>query len=269
MSTCPRMTVSPCSASFTETSHRESRRLANARVNCSGMCWTTTMPGEFAGRASRTSRRASVPPVDAPMQTTISVVRLIARPLGGGSTASAVSFCSGLIRGGTGLRAVTRARAAPFTTSQMVARASLRWSATPSRGFRITSTAPASRAWSSVSEPCSVKDEHMTTGTGHWLIADHGELRIDTSASAELGDNVRSCATVPAEFRSGQAHYPIVLRRDIATGKLEALALLGFETGENLFLRDGRWDAPYRPLSTAIRPFLIGRAPTPDGAGQG
>lgn len=98
--------------------------------------------------------------------------------------------------------------------------------------------------------------------------ADHAELRIDTAASAELGDNVMACATVPAEFRSIQAHYPIVLRRDLASGKLEALALLGFETGENLFLRDGAWDAPYRPLSMAIRPFLIGRAATPDGVGQ-
>lgn len=98
--------------------------------------------------------------------------------------------------------------------------------------------------------------------------AEHGELRIDTAASAELGDNVMACATVPAEFRSVQAHYPIVLRRDLATGKLEALALLGFETGENLFLRDGAWDAAYRPLSMAIRPFLIGRPATPDAVPQ-
>ena len=98
--------------------------------------------------------------------------------------------------------------------------------------------------------------------------ADHGELRIDTAASAELGDNVMACVTVPAEFRSVQAHYPIVLRRDLSTGKLEALALFGFETGENLFLRDGRWDATYRPLAMAIQPFLVGRPSTPDGAGQ-
>ncbi|BEV01914.1 SapC family protein [Novosphingobium olei] len=98
--------------------------------------------------------------------------------------------------------------------------------------------------------------------------ADHGDLRIDTGASAALGDDVMACITVPAEFRSVQAHYPIVLRRDLATGKLEALALLGFETGENLFLRDGAWDAPYRPLSMAIRPFLVGRAAAPDAAPQ-
>ena len=36
------------------------------------------MPGALAGRASSTSRSASVPPVEAPMQTTVSVVRAMA-----------------------------------------------------------------------------------------------------------------------------------------------------------------------------------------------
>lgn len=98
--------------------------------------------------------------------------------------------------------------------------------------------------------------------------ADHGELRIHTAASAEMGDNVMACPTVPAEFRQVQAHYPIVLRRDLASGQLGALALFGFEAGENLFLRDGRWDATYRPLAMAIQPFLVGRPVSQDDVGQ-
>lgn len=61
-------------------------------MNFSGICCTMTMPGEFAGNCSSMTRSASVPPVDAPTQTTISVVFAMARPLGGGSTASAVNF---------------------------------------------------------------------------------------------------------------------------------------------------------------------------------
>ncbi|MEO0032666.1 MAG: hypothetical protein RIS94_2424 [Pseudomonadota bacterium] len=106
--------------------------------------------------------------------------------------------------------------------------------------------------------------------TNHAILnpADHGDLRVHTHASADLGDAIMACPTVPAEFRQVQAHYPIVLRRDPATGQMGALALFGFETGENLFLRDGRWDATYRPLAMAIQPFLIGRPATPDGAAQ-
>jgi hypothetical protein len=52
--------------------------LANEAVNFSGMCWTMTMPGESCGRASSNTRKASVPPVEAPTQTTLSVVRAMA-----------------------------------------------------------------------------------------------------------------------------------------------------------------------------------------------
>ena len=89
--------------------------------------------------------------------------------------------------------------------------------------------------------------------------ADHAELRVNTDAGAEYGDNVMACFTVPIEFRQVQGHFPIVFRRDLETGKVSALALFGFENGENLFLDGARWDAGYRPLALAIQPFLIGR----------
>jgi hypothetical protein len=70
---------------------------------------------------------------------------------------------------------------------------------------------------------------------------------------------------MPAEFREVQAHYPIVFRRDAETGKLAALALFGFEAGENLFLDGSTWEARYRPMAHAVQPFLIGR-PAEEGA---
>jgi SapC len=86
----------------------------------------------------------------------------------------------------------------------------------------------------------------------------HRELRILTGASAELGDAVMACLTVPAEFRRIQNEFPILFRRDLEGGKFSALALFGFENGENLFLEDTHWDADYRPLSISIQPFLVG-----------
>lgn len=98
--------------------------------------------------------------------------------------------------------------------------------------------------------------------------ADHGNLRVHTEAGARFGDATMACLAVPAEFRMAQAHYPIVLRRDLASGKLAALALFGFEEGENLFLVGDRWDAAYRPLAQVVQPFLIGRTADADGPGQ-
>ncbi|WP_309621710.1 SapC family protein [Novosphingobium sp.] len=93
----------------------------------------------------------------------------------------------------------------------------------------------------------------------------HADLRIRAEAGGELGDGVSAALAVPAEFRRLACEFPLLFRRDGASGAWTALALLGFEPGENLFLAGTRWDAVCRPLSLAVQPFLIGRAA--DGAG--
>jgi hypothetical protein len=90
--------------------------------------------------------------------------------------ASAVSFFSGSCvdaasRPRRAASAGDRALAAAFTASQMRIRDSIRASATPIFGLRMMSTAPASRAWSRVSDPASTSDEHITTGIGCWAIS--------------------------------------------------------------------------------------------------
>lgn len=87
----------------------------------------------------------------------------------------------------------------------------------------------------------------------------HRHLRVLAEPGPELGDATMACLTVPLEFRRVQNEFPILFRRDLQTGNFSALALMGFEDGENLFLEDGRWDAHYRPMALAIQPFLVGR----------
>lgn len=106
--------------------------------------------------------------------------------------------------------------------------------------------------------------------TSHALLdsTTHRQLRVRDEAASELGDAVMTGLAMPMEFRQLQAHYPIIFRRDLASGAFSALALFGFETGENLFLAHGRWDAAYRPLAHRVQPFLIGAAAAPGGAAQ-
>lgn len=86
---------------------------------------------------------------------------------------------------------------------------------------------------------------------------DHRDLRVVTERGAAWGDDVMSALTFPGEFRNLQAHYPIVFQKT-ADGSFQPVALLGFQTGQNLFL-DGRgWDARYLPLAIERQPFLIG-----------
>ena len=97
---------------------------------------------------------------------------------------------------------------------------------------------------------------------------DHLELRVHAEPGADLGDTVMACLAVPLEFRQIQAEFPIVFRRDAEQGSFSAMALFGFQNGENLFLENGNWTARYRPLALAIQPFLLGRAASADGEGQ-
>ena len=86
---------------------------------------------------------------------------------------------------------------------------------------------------------------------------DHRDLRVRVGHGAALGDAVMFAPTFPEEFRSVQAHYPIVFQRN-AAGGFHPLALFGLQEGSNLFLQVDRWDATYVPLSVQRQPFLIG-----------
>ncbi|RZA36739.1 MAG: peptidase [Lysobacteraceae bacterium] len=88
---------------------------------------------------------------------------------------------------------------------------------------------------------------------------EHKDLRVMSERGAAYGDNMMFTLTFPQEFRQVQAHYPIVFRRTDDASGFEALALFGFEIGENLFLDHQGWDAHYVPLNVERRPFLIGR----------
>lgn len=88
---------------------------------------------------------------------------------------------------------------------------------------------------------------------------DHKDLKVNTSRSAALGDNLWFSVTFPQEFRSIQAHYPIFFHKDSATGQFYSMALFGFQQDENLFLSDAGWSASYVPLSVRRQPFLIGQ----------
>ncbi|HEX5345148.1 MAG TPA: SapC family protein [Duganella sp.] len=87
---------------------------------------------------------------------------------------------------------------------------------------------------------------------------EHRDLRVITRRGADLGDQLMSVVTFPAEFRDVQACYPIVFRKTVDGLGFEPIALFGFQEGENLFLKGERWEAPYVPMMVERQPFLIG-----------
>ena len=86
----------------------------------------------------------------------------------------------------------------------------------------------------------------------------HKDLRVATGFGPEFGDDVGMVPAFPSEFAELQREYPIFLKKGPGEDEWQSVALLGFEQRENLFLRDGRWNASYLPGAAAKGPFLIG-----------
>jgi hypothetical protein len=86
---------------------------------------------------------------------------------------------------------------------------------------------------------------------------DHPDLRVIARQSAAFGDSVNQVLIFPTEFEEIQREYPIFFRRD-ADGAFQAIALLGLDRDENLFLDDSGWQGRYVPAVLQRGPFLIG-----------
>lgn len=85
----------------------------------------------------------------------------------------------------------------------------------------------------------------------------HKDLRVRTGYSAEFGDNINNVLVFPTEFVFLQREYPILFRKD-ENGEYQAVALLGLDKDENLFLDELDWHARYVPAVQQRGPFLIG-----------
>jgi hypothetical protein len=86
----------------------------------------------------------------------------------------------------------------------------------------------------------------------------HKELRVITRYGKEFGDNVATAVVVPTEFADVQREYPIFFRKDPQSGAYSAMALLGLQQDENLYLGAKGWEADYVPGVVARGPFFIG-----------
>jgi hypothetical protein len=93
---------------------------------------------------------------------------------------------------------------------------------------------------------------------------DHADLRVIARHGPEFGDGVNQVLVFPTEFEDLQREYPIFFRKD-ANGDFQAVALLGLDKDENLFLGAEGWNARYVPAAQQRGPFSIGLQPRRPG----
>ena len=85
---------------------------------------------------------------------------------------------------------------------------------------------------------------------------DHADLRVIAAHGVSFGDGINQALVLPTEFEAVQREYPILIRRDPA-GAYQAVALLGLDRDENLFLDETGWRARYVPAVQRRGPFSI------------
>lgn len=94
----------------------------------------------------------------------------------------------------------------------------------------------------------------------------HADLAVAARRGADFGDAVNQLLVFPTEFEALQREYPVLFRRR-DSGDFYAVALLGLDLDENLYLAGDEWQAHYVPAIQQRGPFLHG-PPAPDGDGS-
>jgi hypothetical protein len=84
---------------------------------------------------------------------------------------------------------------------------------------------------------------------------EHAQLRVNDRAGLEAR-SVNQALVVPHEFEQLQRDYPILFRTD-SDGGFQAVAILGLDRGENLFLREGEWITRYVPATLRRGPLFL------------
>jgi hypothetical protein len=86
---------------------------------------------------------------------------------------------------------------------------------------------------------------------------DHADVALVPGYGAAFGDSVNQCLVFPTEFEFLQSEYVILIQKN-DSGAFQAVALLGLDKDENLFLDSGEWNTRYVPAMHRRGPFMIG-----------
>lgn len=91
----------------------------------------------------------------------------------------------------------------------------------------------------------------------------HRSLRVQEETAFEVSRDTTMCVITLNEITRLVLEYPLAFTRPVENGPFVCVALFGVDPSENLYWRNGRWDAEYLPLNIARQPFAVSStAPT-------
>jgi hypothetical protein len=92
----------------------------------------------------------------------------------------------------------------------------------------------------------------------------HNTVNIDATKIESHAGTLNMVPVVVSEFLKLSLQYPIVITKNQDNGRFTCVTLFGLEKGENLFVRDQKWDSLYLPLQIRRQPFFLGKADSED-----
>jgi hypothetical protein len=92
----------------------------------------------------------------------------------------------------------------------------------------------------------------------------HKNKRIKPIANFDFAKQFNIASIMVHEFSRAASTYPIVFLEDKERDEFRPVVLMGLETGENLFIKDGKWDASYIPAIIRRYPFALAKTPEQD-----
>lgn len=87
--------------------------------------------------------------------------------------------------------------------------------------------------------------------------AEHSQLKIIRREYQDPSFAVNLTTVMTSELALLAHEYPLFFYKSARSGEFQLAALLGFESGQNLFLSDGKWTARHVPLDIQRRPFQL------------
>ncbi len=85
----------------------------------------------------------------------------------------------------------------------------------------------------------------------------HGKLKIKNGINVEFLKEQHLIPLVAHEFARTATEYPIVFVKNNDSGEFQAVAMLGLEPGENLFVKDDVWQGGYLPHAATRYPLAL------------
>lgn len=85
----------------------------------------------------------------------------------------------------------------------------------------------------------------------------HGQTKISNTTNYDHSKGQQIVPLVAHEFAIASAEMPIVFVKNADTGEFQPVALLGFEQGDNVFFKDGKWLGRYVPALITHHPFAL------------